>query len=123
MAQDRRRYEPEVVNEGLVINVEPYERKSGPDELVLQVPFSGVVRELSGAVYKGSVGDAASSPLVNFQGESPRYSTTPRLTPSKPDEQAYALRSNEDVEMFDIEDDEGEEEAVLDELDGNRKTR
>lgn len=37
----------------------------------------------------------------------------------KPDEQAYALRSNEDVEMDDVEDDEVEEEAVLDELDGN----
>jgi hypothetical protein len=36
----------------------------------------------------------------------------------KPDEQAYALRSNEDVEMYDVEDDEVEEEAVLDELDG-----
>ena len=31
------------------------------------------------------------------------------------------LRANEDVEMVDVEDDEIEEEAVLDELDGNVK--
>ena len=40
----------------------------------------------------------------------------------KADEQAYALRSNEDVEMYDVEDDEVEEEVVLDELDGNEST-
>lgn len=73
MAQDRRRYEPEVVNEGLVIDVEPHEPKWDPDQLVLQVLCSGVVRELPGPVYEGFVGDAASSSLVDFQGESPSH--------------------------------------------------
>ena len=53
----------------------------------------------------------------------PHCSRTLQLTSSKPDEQAYALRSNEDVEMYDIEEDEVEEEAVLDELDGDKKAR
>ena len=123
MARDRYRYEPEVVNEGLVTNVESYESKWDPDQLVLQVPHSGIVRELSGAIYKGTVGDAPSSSLVNFQGGSLGYGRRLQLICSKPDEQAYALRSNEDVEMIDLEDDEVEEEAVLDELDGKRKAR
>jgi len=108
-----------MVNEGLVLNVEPYERQGGPDELVLQVPHSGVVRELSGAVYKGSMGDSASSSLVNFKGGVFSCARGLLFTCLKPDEQTYALRSNEDVEMYDVEDDEVEEEAVLDELDGN----
>jgi len=111
-----------MVNQGLVVNVEPYERERGPDELVLQVPHSGVIRDLSGAVYEGSVGDTASSPLVNFEGRLLACVKRTLLTRSKPDEQAYALRSNEDIEMHDVEDDEVEEEAVLDELDGKRNT-
>ena len=112
-----------MVNEGLVVNVEPYDRQRGPDELVLQVPHSGGIRNLSGTIYTGSLGNAASSSLVNFKGGSFVYARKSLLTFSKPDEQAYALRSNEDVEMYDVEDDEGEEEAVLDELDGERSTR
>ena len=99
--------------------MEPYERQGGPDELVPQVPYSGLIRDLPGTIYKGSVGDATSSPLVNFKGELSSCSRRPLLTRSKPDEQAYALRSNEDVEMYDVEDEVEEEEAVLDELDGN----
>ena len=118
MAQDRSRYEPEVVNQGLVIDVEPYGRKWNPDELVLQVPRSGGICKLSGPVYEGSVGDASSGSLVDIEGRSLAYVRRPPLTHSKPDEQADALRSNEDVEMRDVEDDEVEEEAVLDELDG-----
>jgi hypothetical protein len=57
-----------VVNEGLVANVEPYGGQGGPDELVLQVFYSGVIRDLPRAVYEGSVGDAASSSLVDFEG-------------------------------------------------------
>lgn len=45
------------------------------------------------------------------------------MTRLKPDEQAYALQSNEDVEMYDLEDDDLEEDAVLDELDGNGRAR
>jgi len=44
------------------------------------------------------------------------------LTLSKRDEQEYALRANEDIEMYELEDDEEEEEAVMDELDGNEMT-
>ena len=109
-----------MVNQGLVVNVEPYERQGDSDELVLQVPRSGVIRELSGSVHEGLVGDAPSGSLVNFEGRSLAYARKPPLTHSKPDEQAYALRSNEDVEMYDVEDDEVEEEAVLDELDGKK---
>jgi len=108
-----------MVNESLVVNVEPYERQGSPDELVFQVPCSRVIRHLSGAVYKGPVGDATSGSLVDFKGGFFSCSRRSLLTCSKPDEQAYALRSNEDVEMYDAEDDEVEEEAVLDELDGN----
>jgi len=108
-----------MVNEGLVLNVEPYERHGGPDELVLQVPYSGVIRDLSGAVHESSVGDSAPSSLVNFKGGVLPCAKGSLITRLKPDEQAYALRSNEDVEMYDVEDDEVEEEAVLDELDGN----
>ena len=107
-----------MVNQGLVVNVEPYERKGDPDKLVLQVPRSGVVRDLSGAIYEGSVGDTASGSLVNFEGRLLARVGRLLLTRLKPDEQAYALSSNEDVEMYDVEDDEVEEEAVLDELDG-----
>lgn len=123
MAQDRPRYEPEMVNQGLVVNVEPYERKGGPDELVLQVPRSGVIRDLSGAVYEGSMGDTAPGSLVHFKGRLFVRVRRPLLTCLKPDEQAYALRSNEDIEMYDVEDDEVEEEAVLDELDGKWSTQ
>jgi len=109
-----------MVNKGLVLNMEPYERHGGPDELVLQVPYSGVIRDLSGAVYESSVGDPAPSSLVNFKGGVLPRAKRLLLIRLKPDEQAYALRSNEDVEMYDVEDDEVEEEAVLDELDGMR---
>ena len=68
------------------------------------------------------MGDAASGSLVNFKGMLFAYARMPLLICSKPDEQAYALRSNEDVEMYDVEDDEVEEEAVLDELGGKRNT-
>lgn len=119
MAQDRSRYESEVVNEGLVANVELYERQWDPDELVLQVPCSGGVRDLSRTVYEDTVGNPASSTLVNLEGRSSAYIRMLRLTPRKPDEQAYALRSNEDVEMYDLEDEEDEEEAVMGELNGN----
>jgi len=112
-----------VVNKGLVVNVEPHERQRGPDELVLQVPRSGVIRDLSGTVYEGTVGDAASGSLVNFKGTLLARVRRLLLTCLKPDEQAYALRSNEDVEMYDVEDDEVEEEAVLDELDGKKSTQ
>ena len=118
MAQDRSRHEPEMVIQGLVLNMELYERHGGPDELVLQGPYSGLIRDLSGAVYKSSVGDPASSSLVNFKGGVFSCARGLLLTYLKPDEQAYALRSNEDVEMYDVEDDEVDEEAVLDELDG-----
>lgn len=64
------------------------------------------------------MGDPTSSSLVNFEGVVSVYARRSLLTCSKPDEQAYALRSNEDVEMYDIEEDEEDEEAVLDELDG-----
>jgi hypothetical protein len=108
-----------MVNEGLVPNMEPHGRHGGPDELVLQVPYSAVICDLSRAVYKSSLGNSPSSSLVNFKGEI--FSCARALPPTrlKPDEKAYALRSNEDVEMYDVEDDEVEEEAVLDELDGN----
>ena len=112
-----------MVNEGLVPNMEPYERDGDPDELVLQVPCPGIIRDLPGAVYKSSVGDSTSSSLVNFKGGAFSCARGLLLTRLKPDEQAYALRSSEDVEMYDIEDDEVEEEAVLDELDGNESRR
>ena len=91
--------------------------------MVLQVPRSGVIRDLSGAIYEGSVGDTASGSLVDFKGRLLAFVRRLLLTRSKPDEQAYALRSNEDVEMYDVEDDEVEEEAVLDELDGKGSTQ
>jgi len=90
---------------------------------VLQIPCSAVVRELPRAIYKGSVGDATSSPLVDFKGGLSIYTRRSPLTRLKADEQAYALRSNEDVEMYDAEDDDLEEEAVLDELDGKSRIR
>jgi hypothetical protein len=121
VAQNRSRYEPEVVNKGLVVNVESHERQWEPVELVLQVSCSGVVRDLSRTIYESAVGKLTSSTVVNLEGESSVYIRVLRLTCWKPDEQAYALRSNEDVEMYDLEDEEGEEEAVMDELDGNMK--
>ena len=67
------------------------------------------------------MGDTAPSSLVKFKGGCYARARRLLLTHLKPDEQAYALRSNEDVEMYDVEDDEVDEEAVLDELDGNKR--
>lgn len=89
---------------------------------MFQVPYPGVIRDLSRAIHKSSVGNPTSSSLVKFKGKSCAHARILRLTLSKRDEQEYALRANEDIEMYEVGDDEEEEEAVMDELDGNKMT-